>query len=111
MLGLLAQYEETGFAGLIETLARTPIDRVVLFALVCTLIRVTIWKRVDMMPTHVRQQSGAKVMGFFQEVCDALIYAGIVVFLLIRPFVIQTFKIPSESMVPTLLVGDLLIPT
>ena len=109
MLGLLAQYEESGVAGLIETLARTPIDRVVLFALFCTLIRVAIWKRIDTMPIHVRKQGGAKMMAFFQEVCDALIYAGIVVFLLIRPFVIQTFKIPSESMVPTLLVGDLLI--
>ena len=109
MLGLLAQYEETGFAGLIETLARTPIDKVVLFAVLCTLVRVGIWRYLLGLPPHIRKHGGPRVAGFFQEVCDALIYAGIVVFLLIRPYVIQTFKIPSESMVPTLLVGDLLI--
>jgi signal peptidase I len=109
MLGLLAQYEESGFAGLIETLARTPIDKVVLFAVICTFLRVGIWRGIHALPDHQRKQAGPKIAAFFQEVCDALIYAGIVVFLLIRPFVIQTFRIPSESMVPTLLVGDLLI--
>jgi len=109
MLSLLAQYEESGIGGLIETLARTPIDKVVLFAVVCTLIRVGIWKYLHQQPPHIRKQGGPRVLGFFQEVCDALIYAGILVFLLIRPYVIQTFKIPSESMVPTLLVSDLLI--
>jgi signal peptidase I len=109
MLGLLAQYQETGFAGLIETLARTPIDKVVLFAVVCTLVRVGIWRYLIGLPQHIRKQGGPRFAAFLQEVCDALIYAGIVVFLLIRPYVIQTFKIPSESMVPTLLVGDLLI--
>ena len=103
MLGLLAQYQETGFAGLIETLARTPIDRVVLFAVICTLVRVGIWRYLIGLPQHIRKQGGPRFAAFLQEVCDALIYAGIVVFLLIRPYVIQTFKIPSESMVPTLL--------
>ncbi len=109
MLSLLAQYEESGIGGLIETLARTPIDKVVMFAVVCTLIRVGIWKYLHEQPPHIRKQGWPRVLGFFQEVCDALIYAGILVFLLIRPYVIQTFKIPSESMVPTLLVSDLLI--
>jgi signal peptidase I len=109
MLGLLAQYEESGFAGLVEKLARTPIDKVVLFALVCTLVRIGIWRIQQGKAAHEREMTGSKVLGFFQEVCDALIYAGILVFLLIRPFVIQTFRIPSESMVPTLLVSDLLI--
>ena len=109
MLSLLAQYEESGIGGLIETLARTPIDKVVLFAVLCTLVRVGIWRYLLGLPPHIRKHGGPRVAGFFQEVCDALIYAGIVVFLLIRPYVIQTFKIPSESMVPTLLVGDLLI--
>jgi signal peptidase I len=109
MLGLLAQYTDSGFAGVIERLARTPIDKVVIFAVVCTLIRVGIWRFLQDKPIHIRKQGGPRFAAFMQEVCDALIYAGIVVFLLIRPFVIQTFKIPSESMVPTLLVGDLLI--
>jgi signal peptidase I len=96
-------------AGVIERLARTPIDKIVLFAVFCTLIRVGIWRFLHDKPIHVRKQGGPRFAAFMQEVCDALIYAGIVVFLLIRPYVIQTFKIPSESMVPTLLVGDLLI--
>ena len=109
MLGLLAQYEESGVAGLVEKLARTPIDKVVLFALVCTVIRIGIWRMLFTKAPHEREMTGARVLAFFQEVCDALIYAGILVFLLIRPYVIQTFRIPSESMVPTLLVSDLLI--
>jgi signal peptidase I len=40
------------------------------------------------------------------DVVEGLMYAGIVVFLLIRPFVVQTFEIPSPSMEPTLRVGD-----
>lgn len=48
----------------------------------------------------------AKIM---HELLDAVVYAGIVVFLLIRPYGVQTFRIPSESMVPGLQVGDLVI--
>jgi len=41
---------------------------------------------------------------YFESICTAIILA-----LFIRTFVVQAFKIPSESMDPTLLVGDHLL--
>lgn len=46
---------------------------------------------------------------FFNEALDAIIYAAVVVFLVIRPFGIQAFRIPSESMLDTLLVNDFIV--
>jgi signal peptidase I len=43
---------------------------------------------------------------FMVELLDSGLIAFILVFLIIRPFVVQAFYIPSESMVPTLLPGD-----
>jgi signal peptidase I len=42
----------------------------------------------------------------FAETCNSLAVALGLVFLVIRPFIIQAFYIPSESMIPTLLVND-----
>jgi signal peptidase I len=49
-----------------------------------------------------------KIKSKVQEYIEAIIIA-ILIALVIRTFVIQAFKIPSESMVPTLLVGDQLL--
>ncbi len=46
-----------------------------------------------------------KVKSKFREYTESII-AAVILALLIRSFVIQAFKIPSGSMVPTLLVGD-----
>ncbi len=46
-----------------------------------------------------------KIKSKVQEYIEAIIIA-ILIALVIRTFVIQAFKIPSRSMVPTLLVGD-----
>ncbi len=43
------------------------------------------------------------------EVIDTVIIALILVFGIVRPFLLQTFFIPSESMVPTLKIDDKLI--
>ena len=40
-------------------------------------------------------------MGIYKSVGTALIFA-----LIIRTYIVQAFKIPSGSMIPTLLVGD-----
>ena len=59
-------------------------------------------------PKHMRSGpfSAAK---FVNETCDALVYAGGLVFLLIRPFALQTFYVPSGSMLETLQLNDFLI--
>lgn len=43
------------------------------------------------------------------EICESLLIAVVLVFLVIRPFLVQAFFIPSESMVPTLEISDHLL--
>lgn len=43
------------------------------------------------------------------EFCESLAFAFLLVFLIIRPFVIQAYFIPSESMMPGLIIRDHLI--
>ncbi len=81
----------------IETLARLPIATVVVAMAVFTVIRLA---------TYPFQN---KVARFINNLLDAVIYAGILVYLIIRPFLVQPFYIPSESMVPTLKVGDVVM--
>jgi signal peptidase I len=47
-----------------------------------------------------------KKVGGFVEFLVILVVAFALVFGFVRPFVLEAFRIPSESMVPTLLVGD-----
>lgn len=46
---------------------------------------------------------------FANEMLDAFIYAGVFVFMIIRPFGVQAFLIPSGSMWPTLYVNDFIV--
>ncbi|MER3495807.1 MAG: signal peptidase I, partial [Armatimonadota bacterium] len=90
---------------LIDKLARTPQSQVLLYALGLTLLRLVLFPYLMRTLPHLRSGS-YKVARFFNEAADSIVYASILIFFVIRPFVFQTFTIPSGSMVPTLLVGD-----
>ncbi len=81
----------------IETLARLPVATVVFAMVVCLGLRLLL------MPMQNR------LARFLNNTLDAIVYAGILVYLLIRPYLVQPFYIPSESMVPTLQVGDVVM--
>ncbi|MFQ3586814.1 MAG: signal peptidase I [Fimbriimonadaceae bacterium] len=109
MLPLLAQAEQgPGFAAVVDDLARTPLSQVVLFVAVCTVARIALHPILSKTPAHKRT-GGYQAAKVGNEILDALIYAAVFVFLLIRPFGIQAFRIPSESMLDTLLVNDFLV--
>lgn len=94
--------------GLIDKIARTPLSQIVIFVAVCTVIRLALVPKLFNTPKHLR--SGAYTAAHIgNEICDALIYAGVFVFLIIRPFGVQTFFIPSESMLDTLKVKDYIV--
>ncbi|MER3413044.1 MAG: signal peptidase I [Armatimonadota bacterium] len=102
----LAQAQQPS-TSVIEKLARTPLHEIVWFAAICTVLRIA---AVALMPrVSESHTTGRVLLRILHDASDALIYAAIVVFLLLRPYVLQTFQIPSESMVPTLKVNDWLI--
>jgi signal peptidase I len=52
------------------------------------------------------EQQRKKRRAGFTELCLTILVAFVLVFGFVRPFALEAFRIPSESMVPTLLVGD-----
>ena len=56
-------------------------------------------------PTSQEQQSRSSKKSLIREYSEAIIIAIILAFT-IRVFVVQAFKIPSGSMIPTFLIGD-----
>ncbi len=110
MLPLWAQVAEPNkFADFIDQLARTPLSKVIIFVSVCTVLRIAIAPYLQGVPKHLRGGSGVRAAKFFNEALDALVYAGVFVFLLIRPYCIQAFKIPSGSMLDTLQINDFIV--
>ena len=55
-----------------------------------------------------KSKSKEKIKSKVQEYIEAIIVA-ILIAVVIRTFIIQAYKIPSRSMVPTLVVGDHLL--
>lgn len=111
MLFLFAQEapsQSHGFRDVIDSLARTPLSQVVIFVLICTVVRLALFPYLSKTLPHKR--SGMYTVGkIANESLDAIVYAGVFVFMLIRPFVVQAFLIPSGSMIPTLLENDFIV--
>ena len=89
--------ETTGINGLIDWLANIRLWQVVVIAAVLFGVRM-ILKQYN----SPRAKWGA-------ETADSALIAVVLVFLVIRPFLVQTFFIPTGSMLPTLEVGDRLL--
>lgn len=104
----LAQAQPKGLPEIIDNLARTPLSLVVLFVTVLTVIRVLIAPTIAKTPPHLRTGT-FRSLRLVNELLDAVVYAGVFVFLIIRPFGVQAFRIPSGSMWPTLYVNDFVV--
>lgn len=104
----LAQAQPKGLPEIIDNLARTPLSQVVLFVAVLTAIRVILAPKLAKTPIHLRDAT-YRALRLTNELLDAIIYAGVFVFLIIRPFGVQAFRIPSGSMWPTLYVNDFVV--
>jgi signal peptidase I len=92
----------------VDKVARTSLSHILIFAVVLTAVRLAVLPYLRNTPAH--QRTGLfKFTKFMNETMDALIYASIVVFMLVRPFGIQTFHIPTGSMLQTLYERDFII--
>jgi signal peptidase I len=105
---LLAQAQSHGVADFINDLARTPLSQVVMFIGALSVLRVAMYPYLKNTPPHKRT-GPYPALKFLNEIFDAFVYAGAFVFLIIRPFFLQTFRIPSGSMWPTLYVDDFIV--
>lgn len=105
---LLAQYEPTGGAVFLDRIARAPISLVIVVAGILTCIRLAVWPILKDTDPEDRFTTYS-IARFINEVCDAVVYAGLLIFLIVRPFGIQTFYIPTGSMIKTLMVNDYII--
>lgn len=110
MWPILAQHgsETGGFQNTIDTLARTPLSQIVIVVAICSMVRVSLYGYLRNTVPHRRHgvYSWAK---FLNEAMDAVVYAGVFVFMLIRPFAVQAFLIPSGSMLQTLYLNDFIV--
>ncbi len=103
---LLAQTTGPGSeTGVTEALANLSVGSVALIALVLTVIRLLLL-RPQMAATPERAAELPGSVRAVAEVFESLIVALVLVFLIIRPFFVQAFFIPSASMEPTLLGHD-----
>lgn len=99
---------DTDMREFIDNLARTPLSEVVIFVVVLTVLRVLVFPTLIKTAPHKRSGMYASLK-MLNELLDAFVYAGVFVFMLIRPFGVQAFLIPSGSMWPTLYVNDFIV--
>ena len=89
-------------AGVPELLANLNVPTIVLVALALTFLRMVLLSLKVTTPSGKPQETHPAARSV-AEILESLIIAGVLVFLIIRPFFVQAFYIPSESMEPTLL--------
>jgi signal peptidase I len=104
----LCQVQQDRLREFIDSLARTPLSQVVLFAVFLTIVRIALYPYLKR-TAFERRRTAYSLARFVNESLDAFIYAGVFVFMLVRPFLVQAFLIPSGSMWPTLAVNDFII--
>ncbi len=97
-------------SGATDLLANLSAGAVLAIALALTVLRVLLLKFSKSAPqpanNNTSQSQDSSAALYLAEVCESLIIAGILVFLVIRPYLVQAFYIPSESMERTLLGHD-----
>ncbi len=89
--------------GATDVLANLSPGAILLIALGLTLLRLILLKISKSSPAPKTKQSDGSFALYLAEICESLIIAGVLVFLVIRPYLLQAFYIPSESMEPTLM--------
>jgi signal peptidase I len=97
-----------GMRSVVDTMARTPLGNVVAFIAILSVFRLAIYPYLQFLPAAARGVEFA-LGKTVNEFLDALVYAGIFVFMIIRPFGVQAFLIPSGSMWPTLHINDFIV--
>ena len=90
---------------LIDQIARTPQSNILGLAVALTVLRLAVFPLLRRTAPHMRF-GPYRVGRFFNEALDSLVYAAVLIFFVVRPFVFQTFVIPSGSMIPTLQISD-----
>jgi signal peptidase I len=93
--------------GATEFLANLSVGTVVMVALVLTMLRLILLQLAGPppMPQRTNNSNGSWARGL-AEIFESFIIAFVLVFLIIRPFIVQAFFIPSESMENTLMGHD-----
>jgi len=98
--------EITLYMSILQWLDSVP--NVIIVSILLIALRI-LWVRVVRKNINNKDKTGKIRKDYFLEVLDLLIIAMILVFGIIRPFFLNTFYIPSPSMVPTLLIKDKII--
>ena len=84
------------------------VSRIPTFWVVISLMALT-GVRAGLSVVERRDLTDPKRLRAWGEVLESFVVALVIVFLVIRPFVVQAFYIPSRSMTPTLTVSDRII--